>query len=42
VETIIMDEMYEIPSKKVKELVITKKMAQTKLEKANLSLFATT
>jgi len=42
VETIIMDEMYEIPSKKVTELVITKKMAQTKLERANLSLFATT
>ena len=42
VETIIMDEMYEVPSQKVKELVVTKKMAETKLDKANLSRFATT
>jgi ATP-dependent Clp protease ATP-binding subunit ClpX len=40
VETIIMDEMYEVPSKKIHQLLITKDLAVEKLEKANLSRFA--
>ena len=34
-ETIMMDKMYETPSKKVKKVVITLPYAQSKLEKAN-------
>ncbi len=34
-ETIMMDKMYETPSKKVKKVVITLAYAQSKLEKAN-------
>ncbi len=41
VEIIIMDEMYETPSTDVKELVITKKMAVSKLDKTILSRFST-
>ncbi|MDR1678263.1 MAG: ATP-dependent Clp protease ATP-binding subunit ClpX [Prevotellaceae bacterium] len=41
VESIIMDDMYEVPSKQISELNITKEMAEKKLEKINLSRFAT-
>lgn len=40
VETIIMDEMYEVPSKKIAKLLITKQMAEEKLDRAKLSRFA--
>ncbi len=36
-ETIIMDKMYEMPSKKEKELVIKLGYAQSKIEKANIN-----
>lgn len=36
-ETIIMDKMYEMPSKKEKELVIKLDYAQSKIEKANIN-----
>jgi len=36
-ETIIMDKMYEMPSKSETELVITREYAQTKIEKANIN-----
>ena len=39
VETIIMDEMYEIPSKDVSELSITMDLAKSKIERANLTRF---
>jgi len=39
VETIIMDEMYEIPSKDVSELTITMDLAKSKIERANLTRF---
>ena len=41
VESIIMDEMYEVPSKSINELTITLDLAQTKIEKVNLSRFKT-
>jgi ATP-dependent Clp protease ATP-binding subunit ClpX len=40
VETIIMDEMYESPSRKSNQLTITLEMAKAKIEKANLTRFA--
>jgi ATP-dependent Clp protease ATP-binding subunit ClpX len=40
VETIIMDDMYEVPSKKIERLVITKTLAEEKLSKANLQQIA--
>lgn len=40
VETIVMDEMYEVPSKKIDKLLISQEMAASKLDKANLSRFA--
>lgn len=39
VETIIMDEMYEVPSKKLSKLEITLELAKKKIEKVNLSRF---
>jgi len=36
-ETIIMDNMYEMPSKTEKKLVISKKYAQSKIEKTNIN-----
>lgn len=36
-ETIMMDKMYETPSKKVKKVTITLNYAQSKLEKANVN-----
>lgn len=36
-ETIIMDKMYEMPSKKEKELVVKLDYAQSKIEKANIN-----
>ncbi len=36
VETIIMDDMYEAPSKKIDKLIVTKSLAEEKLGKANL------
>lgn len=39
-ETIMMDAMYEIPSKKVKSFVVTLDYAKSQLEKANLSRLA--
>ncbi len=39
VETIIMDEMYEVPSKNLTELEISIELAKKKIEKANLSRF---
>jgi ATP-dependent Clp protease ATP-binding subunit ClpX len=40
VETIIMDEMYEVPSKNISELIITLDVAKAKIEKVNLTRFA--
>ncbi len=40
VETIIMDDMYEAPSKKINQLIITKAFAEEKLSKANLQQIA--
>lgn len=40
VESIIMDEMYEVPSKQLTELLITMQLAESKLDKAKLSRFA--
>ena len=37
VETIIMDKMYEMPSKNEKELTVTIEYAQSKIEKANIN-----
>ena len=36
-ETIIMDKMYEMPSKNEKELIVTIEYAQSKIEKANIN-----
>ena len=36
-ETIMMDAMYEVPSKKVKSFVVTLDYAKSQLEKANLT-----
>jgi len=40
-ETIMMDEMYEMPSKEVKELNILLSYAQSKIEKANINRLKT-
>ncbi len=40
VETIVMDDMYEAPSLKLKSLTITKAIAEEKLSKANLQQIA--
>lgn len=36
-ETIIMDKMYEMPSKKAKKVIIDLDYAQSKIEKANFN-----
>jgi len=36
-ETIIMDKMYEMPSKNEKQLVVDLSYAQTKIEKTNVN-----
>ena len=38
-ETIVVDAMYESPSSKSKEFVVTKEYARKRLEKANFELF---
>ena len=40
-ETIMMDEMFEMPSKNEKKLVISLPYAQSKIEKANINRLKT-
>jgi ATP-dependent Clp protease ATP-binding subunit ClpX len=40
-ETIMMDEMFEMPSKKIKKLTVSLSYAQSKIEKANINRLKT-